>query len=165
MSLLTTVETQNYGLWLQSGAIFLSFVGVIISAGVARSVARRRATLDLIMAEQANEFLVKSRKAFIELRDAGHLVKWADPAHAASVEAFTIRTVLNRYELVAIGIGESTLNGRVYKEYARSTVVKDWTAAKPFITQMRQTTKTPTYYCEFENLAKKWANHDEVHHC
>ncbi|WP_315807316.1 MULTISPECIES: DUF4760 domain-containing protein [unclassified Bradyrhizobium] len=165
MDWLTTQEAQNIGLWLQSGAIFLSFIGVIISAGAIRSVARRRAMLDLIMAEQSNEFLIAERKKFIALRDAGHLVKWADPAQAGSAETFTIRTILNRYELIAIGIKERTLDKRVYREYARTTVVKDWTAVKPFVVQMRQTTQTPTYYCEFEKLARAWANHSETPHC
>lgn len=162
---LTQDQVQNFGLWLQSGAIFLTFIGVIISASVNRRIARRRATLDLIMGEQSTEPLLSIRQKFIAMRDGGGLVQWADLSKAASNETSTIRSTLNRYELVAIGIKEKTLDKRVYKEYARTTVVRDWIALKPFVMERRRTISTPTIYCEVEWLAKKWANSDEKKHC
>lgn len=165
MPWLTTDQVQNYGLWLQSGAIFLTFIGVIISASVTRRVARRRATLDLITSEQSTEPLLTIRKKFIELRDAGTLVQWADQTKASSTEAAAIRSVLNRYELLSIGIQEKTLDKRVYKEYARTTVVKDWIACKPFVMENRRIKSIPTFYCKFEKLAKKWATSEEKKHC
>jgi hypothetical protein len=74
-------------------------------------------------------------------------------------------SILNRYELVAIGINQRTLNGKIFKVFARSTVVKDWIACKPFVTQRRQSTSTPTLYIQFEDLAKKWATKEEKSHC
>jgi hypothetical protein len=165
MPWLTTDQIQNYGLWLQSGAIFLTFVGVIISAAVARGVARRRATLDLIMSEQSAELLVNIRQKFLALREIGHLVQWADPLQATSDESKTLRSILNRYELVAIGIKEATLDERVYKNYIRTTFVTDWIACKPFVVQRRQTTKNAKLYCECESLAKQWASEAEKSHC
>lgn len=143
----------------------MTFLGVIISAAVTRGVARRRATLDLIMSEQSTELLLTIRQRYLGLRAVGHMVNWADPDQAASDEASVLRSILNRYELVAIGINEKTLNARVYREYARTTVVKDWIACKPFVIQRRQSTSTPTLYCEFEKLAKTWANDSEKPHC
>jgi len=64
----------------------------------------------------------------------------------------------------AIGIREKTLNGRLYKRWTRTTLVKDWIACKPFVMQLRQNTSTPTFFCEFERLAKKWANRSEREH-
>lgn len=160
---LTQEQVQNYGLWLQSGAIFLTFLGVVISATVTRNVARRRATLDLIMSEQSQETLISNRKKFIALKKAGHLVKWADPEQADTDSASVLRAILNRYELVAIGINEKTLNERVYKNYGRTTVVGDWIDCKPFVMQRRQTKNNPKLYCEFEKLAKKWCKNGE--HC
>lgn len=75
-----------------------------------------------------------------------------------------MRTALNRYEIIAIGIRESTLNGRLYKRWLRTTVVKDWIACKPFVMQLRQNTQTPSLYCEYEWLAKKWALPEEKAH-
>jgi hypothetical protein len=163
--MLTTEQVQNYGLWLQSGAIFLTFCGVIISAAVTRGVARRRATLDLIMGEESNELILTTRQKYLELRAAGHMVQWADPAKASSDEAKILRSILNRYELISIGIHKKTLNEALYKVFARTGVVRDWIACKPFVTQRRQSTSSPKLYIEFEKLAKKWAKRDEKSQC
>jgi hypothetical protein len=157
MPWLTSDQIQNYGLWLQSGAIFLTFVGVITSALVTRGVARRRATLDLIMSEQSSELMIGIRQKYLALKIAGHMVQFAGPSQASSNEAATLRAVLNRYELVSIGIKEKTLNSRVYKSYNRSTFVTDWIACKPFVMQRRQTMNNPKIYSEYEYRAKKWA--------
>ena len=166
---LTTEEIQNYGLWLQSGAIVVSLLGVLvgvtITTGVNRKIARRRATLDLIMAQQSNDFLIRSRHDFIVLREAGNLVQWAVVDSVVTAQQTTLRAAINRYELIAIGIKQKTLDGSVYKSYARSGVIRDWLACKPWVMQMRQTYSTPAYYCEFEKLAKKWATREERKHC
>jgi len=117
------------------------------------------------MIDQSNEFLVKNRRRFIELREAGLLVQWADPTKVASEETNLLRATLNRYELIAIGLKEKTLDSDVYREYSRTTLVRDWIACKPFVTQTRQNTRVPTYYSELEKLAKKWAKRDEAEHC
>jgi len=158
-------EVQNYGLWLQSGAIFFSLMGVIIATRANRKIARRRATLDLIMTLQSNEFLVKQRQEFNALRDAGNIVQWAALDKASSPEQSTLRATMNRYELIAIGIKEKTIDGRVYKRYARSGVIQDWCACKPWVMQMRQNHSKPVYYCEVEALAKKWSTKAERDHC
>lgn len=162
---LTAAQIQVYGLWLQSGAIFFSLIGVILSISANRRIARRRATLDLLMEEQSNDFLFHSRLEFIALRQAGQLVQWAAPDKAASNEQGILRAALNRYEIIAVGIAEKTIDGRVYKRYVRTTLVQDWLACKPWVMQMRQNLKVPTYYCEIEKLAKKWANSEERKHC
>jgi Domain of unknown function (DUF4760) len=163
--MLTTEQVQNYGLWLQSGAIFLTLGGVLISAAVTRGVARRRANLDLIMGEESNELILTTRQKYLELRTAGHMVQWADPAKASTDEAKVMRSILNRYELIAIGIHKSTLNGALYKGFARTAVVRDWIACKPFVIQRRQSTSSPALYIQFERLAKNWAKGDEKKHC
>lgn len=163
--MLTAQQVQNYGLWLQSGAIFLTFCGVVISARVTRGVAKRRATLDLIMGEESNELILITRQKYLELREKGHMVQWADPAKASTDEAKIMRSILNRYELIAIGIHEGTLNRRLYKQFARTAVVRDWVACKPFVIQRRQSTSAPKLYIEFEKLAKKWANRAEKSQC
>jgi len=119
----------------------------------------------MIMMEQTNDFLLQTRRDFLQLRDAGNLVQWADPAKTATAETTVLRATLNRYELIAIGVEESTLDERVYREYHRTTLVRDWIAFKPFIIRRRENTHTPTYYCKFEALAKKWAKASELDQC
>jgi hypothetical protein len=164
MPALTTDQVQTYGLWIQTGAIVVSAIGVGVVAYTHRIVARRRATLDIIIQEQTHDGMLATRQKFIELRDAGHLVAWAAPEKAAAPETTVIRSTLNRYELVAIGISEKTINLRIYRRWCRTTLVRDWTACKPFVTQLRQNTNNPKFFCEIEALAKKWARGAERDH-
>jgi Domain of unknown function (DUF4760) len=126
-----------------------------------QKIARRRATLDVIMAHQFYPHIIADRRKFIALREQGHLAQWAAPEKASSDEAALIKTVLNHHELVAIGIRRKTLHKKIYKEWLRTGVVKDWIESKPFVAQLRHNTKNKKVFCEFESLAKKWANKSE----
>jgi hypothetical protein len=154
---------QTYGLWIQTGAILASAIAALLLILWTKKVACRRATLDLIMIEQTNRGHIRDRQQFIRLRDAGNLVHWAMVAQAASRETAIIRATLNRYELVAIGIFEGTLDNTIYYRWCRTTLVRDWIACKPFVTQLRHGNNA-AYFCEFEKLAKKWASRDEKPH-
>lgn len=124
----------------------------------------RRATLDIVLSEQTDPEHVEQRTRFVTLRDQGNLSQYADPQNTHGEESAIIRAVLNRYELVAIGISAGTLDSESYKKWCRTTLVKDWTCVKPLVMQLRHSGDTPTYYCEFEALAKKWANKEERRH-
>jgi len=116
------------------------------------------------MNEQTDPRTILERTNFVKLRDAGHLSKWADPANTHTEESATLRAILNQYELVAIGIKQSTIDEKVYKRWCRTTLVKDWAACKALVMQLRENEKVATYYCEFEKLAKRWASKDEKQH-
>lgn len=161
MPWLTTDQVQNYGLWLQSGAIFLTFVGVIISAGVTRNVARKRAILDMIGDEQTNPYLVATRTKYLKLRLAGHMVQYAKPELVDTDDAATVRSILNRYELIAVGIRNKTLHEKVYREFWRTTLVRDWIALKPYVMERRTLVNSPKAYEAFEALAVSWATKSE----
>jgi hypothetical protein len=151
-----------YGLCIQTGAIIVSAIGVIAIINWNVRIARRRATLDIVLNEQTHETPLAERTLFIKLKKAGNLVTWAAQDKYDSPESETIRAVLNRYELVAIGIKQSTLDGRIYKRWCRSTLVRDWAAVKPFVKEIRTANGMPKIYCEFEKLAVKWASPSEL---
>ena len=153
-----------YGLLIQSGAVLVSGIGVVVTLIWSKHIACLRATLDIVLTEQTDQGTIKNRTAFVALRDAGHLAKWADPQNTHGEEAATIRAVLNRYELVAIGIKKGALHEQSYRDWCRTTLVKDWTACKPLVIQRRQNDRTSTYFCEFEGLARKWAIGEEQNH-
>jgi hypothetical protein len=149
---------------LQSGAIVVSAIGIIISVIWSKVVAGRRATLDVLILEQTDLNHVEMRTQFVTLRDEGNLSKFADSSKTHGEGAQTIRAVLNRYELVAVGISSGSLDKKSYMKWCRSTLVKDWTFAKAFITQIRTNSANPEIYIEFEKLAKKWATKEEKSH-
>jgi hypothetical protein len=154
---------QYYGLWIQSGAIVASGVAVIITMLVQRGIARRRATLDFIVMQQTAPTMTDQRQKFVELREKGNLQQWATKSGIASPEATLIRSTLNIYELIAIGIANHTLDEEIYRRWYRTTYVKDWIELKGFVGQY-QKDYNPTLFCEYEALAKKLANTDEAKH-
>jgi hypothetical protein len=150
-----------YGLCAQAGAIIASALGVIAIISWNVRIARRRATLDIVLNEQTHDIVIKERTQFITLKRKGDLSAWAASDKVNEPEVETIRAILNRYELVAIGIKKSTLDPGIYRRWCRTTLVEDWRAIKPFVVQIRTKNSVPTLYCEFESLAKKWANPSE----
>lgn len=161
---MTADEAQFYGLCVQTGAIVASAIGVSASIFWNIRVSRRRATLDIVINEQTHETPIKERTAFVKLKSDGDLAKWAASNNQGAEESVSIRAVLNRYELVAIGISEGTIDANLYKKWCRSTLVNDWQAVKPFVLQLRANTRIWKTYCEFEALAKRWATRDELPH-
>jgi hypothetical protein len=152
---------QTYGSWIQTGAICLSAIAAFFLILWTQRIACRRATLDLIMHQESDLGQIKERRSFIDLRDKGNLLQYAALDKASSVEAASIRATLNRYELVAIGISRKTLDAKLYLRWCRTTLAKDWIACKPFVMQLRQNGGRNTFYCEFETLARKWAEKAE----
>jgi hypothetical protein len=52
----------------------------------------------------------------------------------------------------------------LYKRSYRTTLVADWISLKPFVMEIRRISQTPTFFCEFEYLAKKWCTGPERPH-
>lgn len=154
-----------YGLWIQTGAIVVSAIGIVATLLWQKKIACRRATLDIVLSEETDPRTLGQRTKFTQLRDAGHLAKWADPNNTHTPESAVLRAVLNRYELVAIGIKQGTIDEESYKRWCRTTLVKDWIECRPFVMQLRSNAKNPAYYCEVERLATDWAKRDERPHC
>jgi hypothetical protein len=152
---------QTYGIWIQTGAICLSAIAAIILIYWTKRVACRRATLDLIMSDETNSGQIEHRRKFIALREKGNLIQWLMPANVASDELATVRAMLNRYELVAIGIFEGSIDAKMYKRWCRTTYVADWLALRTFVMQLRHDTGNHKYFREYESLAKKWATKAE----
>jgi len=150
-----------YFLIAQAIAIALSAIGVIATIVWNRIVARRRATMDALMAEQTNETLLKFRSEFVEASRTGTLHRAIEKDAWYTPQSFYFISTCNRYELVAIGIGEGTIDEGIYKRYWRTTLVTDWIKAKPAIATLRNRLNHNALYCDFEALARKWATLEE----
>lgn len=123
-------------------------------------IARRRATLDIMMVEQTNPDWIQMRREFVRLKERGHLSQWAAPDKATSEEFTVIKSYLNRYEIISIGVRRGTLSERIYKEWWRTAFVEDWIAVKPLVLEIRNR-HSPKFFIEYEWLAKRWASIDE----
>lgn len=138
--------------------LFVGIIGAVVAAwGVLtqRAVARRRATLDLISSLERDSDVIRARSKFIELtKREGGLALYADLTNESAEETQYIRTVLNEFELFAIGIQRGIIDFELYKRWNRSNVVRYWTHAAPFIYQLRARTKNDALYHEFEELVR-----------
>lgn len=146
---------------------YLPFIGATIAALVAwwnvdrtfkanRVIAKKKATMDLILLEQTNDYILRKRNAFLKLKKQGDLVKWADPKFRASDQAGCIATVINKYEMIAIGIENDSMCEDIYYSWFASTLVSDWEELCTFIGELRRRSKNYNLYIKFEKLALRW---------
>lgn len=157
----TLQELASYGPVFQVGAIVVSLLVAAITISYNTRIARRRATLDLLINEQTHETSVRHRTDFETIKEGGNILQWVSPANLKSDQLQTIRSSLNRHELIAIGIKGRAIDAKLYKRWFRTGLVEDWISFKALIIHIREETKTPSIYCEFEWLAKKWADRNQ----
>lgn len=147
---------------VQVGAIVLSLIVAAIAVWVNIVLARRRATLDLLLMETSNTHWLDVRNKFIELKKDPPLSQWAHPNKRLSAQFGVIRAYLNRYEIISIGIQEGTISTRIYRRWWRSALVEDWIKVKDLVAQIRKEAGHQKVFIEFEKLAKQWANPSEL---
>ena len=153
---------STIGLVAQTIIVPVSFIGVILTIFWQQKIAKRRATLDTILRQQSDTVLLEQGKIFTALRNSDNIAQYALPENASSPSALSIMAALNLSELIAIGISEKIIDERIYKRYHRTEYVHDWIGCKPFVEELRRQSGNPTYYCEIEALATKWAKDDEL---
>ncbi len=138
----------------------------IVSIKANKKIARQRATLDLIERSESTEYYQATYQAFTQVRkDAAgfdQLINATNPQ--VTEQRQKVISYLNHYELLAIGIYQGVLDKGLYKRFMRSTVVRDWHEAEPFINHLRRPTpdsgsevSASKAYSNFERLAKEWA--------
>jgi len=140
--------------------VVFAAVGVVATIVWNRIVTRRRATIDILLADQTNFELLKVRAEFA--RHNGSFDPLFDRSTWFTPESFFLISICNRYELVAIGIQEGIVDERLYKKTWRTTLVRDWIRLRSGIISRRNQANHPAMFCEFETLAKRWANASEM---
>jgi Domain of unknown function (DUF4760) len=143
----------NVGAFLLVGSL-----GAIVSVwGVTtqRAIARRRATLDHIAHSERDGDVIAARKKFIAAaKNPGGLALWADEDKEQTEEAQAIKSVLNEFELIAIGIQRGIIDYELYRRWNKSSVVRYWSNSAPFIFSLRSRLKNDAIYHEFEEMAR-----------
>lgn len=163
-ALRTIDQCFDYGSYLQVGAIIVSIIVATVIVKTHRSIARKRAILDFIVHEQTDQDMIKARKTFVKLKKTGNLVQYATENNVAKDQTTTIRAILNIYELAAIGIKKGAYDEEIYKDWCRTTAVRDWIAVKEFV-KAAQGNFNSEIYVEFQALAIKWADEKERKSC
>jgi hypothetical protein len=154
-------NSSSYGLIIQSFAVLISALGVVAIIVWNVLVTRRRTTVEMLLAEQTKPELLDLRSKFLAAAKEGKLESLVTLDKIYSPESFCLISTLNRYDLVAIGISEKTIDEKIYKRYWRSSFVQDWIRCKKAVTQWRQTREDPNLFSDVEQLAHKWARPKE----
>jgi hypothetical protein len=141
----------------QLAAVIVSAIGIIATIIWNRTMIRRRATLDMLLAEQTNEVLLKMQSDLRQAHATNDLISYAEQEKWYTPDAFFLPSTLNRYDLMAIGIAEGIVDRRLLKKYWRASFVMTWIGCKDCVRRRREIRGDLTLYSDFENLALKWA--------
>ncbi len=147
---------QTYGPVLTGGAVIVS---AIVGLGVLftnRGIARRRATLDLILHIESDGELIEARNKFTEIKKSTiRSSTYGKEEQRASPEAEHIRTVLNINELVAVSIQEGVIDEKVFRRWFNSAFIDDYKSMTGYIEETRKW-RNAHVFKELEGLATRW---------
>jgi hypothetical protein len=147
--------------FLQSVTIVVSAIGVIATIVWNRIVTRRKTTIEMMLLEQTNPYLLEIRSKYLEIVKSDRFMEMGGREHWLSPHAFPLVSTLNQYEIIAIGINEGTIDAGIYKRYWRTTLVRDWRRCRGMVECNREEFHNPRHFEEFEALAKRWATVEE----
>lgn len=147
---------------------FLAPAAIAISAIVAyrvahstiktnRSVARKRATIDVILKLESEPSYQQSISTFQDIRDSGRMLSLLSPTSQRDKEAFMdIVNFVNHYELICCGIMEDTLDELFYFHWYRGAFLKHWSQLRPFIEELRTKENNDKLAVRFQLFAESW---------
>ncbi|MBK4215720.1 DUF4760 domain-containing protein [Paracoccus caeni] len=171
--------------WISAYAPLISMGGVLVSALVAwlvahlhiknarriaeqnvaeqRRIARRRTTLEFISKREWDSDYLHNRMEFNRLKNDVEtgLEFWVRDNQKNSPQLNVIRTILNDYELVAIGVLEEDLDDDLYRSWYKSTLINDFDKCRNAIETLRARLQNEQIFCRFEALAARWKQHSD----
>lgn len=104
----------------------------------ARTLARNKATLDLIEKKESTDYYRRINETSSQLRQSQGFTHLNDPRTPEDrSDRQAIIDHLNHYEMVAIGIRDDLLDARLYRAWMEGAFVRDWNAASPWIQRER----------------------------
>lgn len=100
------------------------------------------------------------RDQFNELCNSGRLAATlpAILAHESGDDLDILRTVLNRYEYIAMAIKTKAMNEYIVYRMWKSSTLEDWNHLKPVVEALRVSKGNPDLFCDFEWLIKRWSD-------
>ena len=149
---------ETIGFWIQTGAVTLSAIAAVLVIGHNGRMARRRATIDLIIGlEKDEEYNQKYASVSKLIKNNACLVNYADYIDQEHDDLENVRFVMNRLEFIAQGIRKNAFEEEIYKDLNYSNYLKLWNAVKPLIMEIRRINgNKETLFQEMEWLANRW---------
>lgn len=148
----------------------VAFLSFIVSAIIAlralrntRSVARQKATLDLIEKRESTEHYRAISRTYFELQSGPGFMHLVDPTPDDKPLRKSVFDYLNHYEIIAIGIRQDILDERIYRAWMEGAFVRDWNVASEFIQRQRWKHADGTWqyrasiYENYQHVACRWS--------
>ncbi len=147
--------------------------GVVVAIGLAwvnirnaRSIARLKATLDLIEKVESSEHYRKRHETFRSIRTEGRFAALENPGDAQTkAQRYEVVEYLNHYELVALGILNRVLDEGMYRKWMAGPFVRDWNAAAAWIQSERWKLEDngmwsyrAATFGNYQTMARRWSS-------
>ncbi len=150
---------ESYGFWVQTGAIILSAIMAILAIVHNGKMARKHTTIDVLLQENQDKELIAAKFVVFNLaRDPNNSfvdIYFKEKEQQSDMYK-QITMLLNRYEFIAQSIHNKAFEEKIYKEMQYTNITRMWDRVCPLIYEIRQRQNAPTFYQEFEWLAKRW---------
>jgi hypothetical protein len=134
-----------------------------------RSVARQKATLDLIEKRESTEHYRDLSRTFFELQKGPGFLHLVAPTDADRPVRKKVFDYLNHYEIIAIGLRQNILDEKIYRAWMEGAFVRDWNAAADFIQRERwkcdhagQWQYRNSIYRNYGHLAQRWSKEARI---
>ena len=148
---------ETIGFWIQTSILCLSVIVAVVVIWHNGRIARRRATVDMIINEQRDTEYNKHFRRIMQLLTNGkRLIDLAEPQESDSEDLISVRFILNRLEFIAQGIRQGAFEEQIYKDLTYSDVMWLWKEVRPLVEEIRRKRNVQTYYQELEWLATRW---------
>lgn len=136
----------------------LGVVVAVVSVITAKIIARRKQTIDALMAGRNDKGLLDGLACVAKLhnKDDANMRSFAKPERRNEQETEQLLFVLNHWEYVAIGIRKGIYDDNMYRLATHGTATGLYSKARPFIEALRQNHARPMIFAEFEHLAERW---------
>jgi hypothetical protein len=144
--------------WAAVGVAVVGGAIAYFSVQTQRDIARRRASLDLLMKTVTDPAFNKVTDEY--LATVGAAVKSGTPIRELLKNAGQSRTVaqyLNAMDLIAVGIRTGVLNEEVCFNFWCDEVVRAYTETKDLIEALRVDDGNPFAFIDLEKTATRWS--------
>lgn len=132
---------------------FLAAVVAVAGIITQRVITRRSHTLDYLSQVDNDRDIIAARKIFIKVTaDDCDSLQYAKSDKYDTVEAESLRLVLNEHERMAIALQFGVLDRTFVTRHCRGLLIRDWQLAAPFIYRLRAETRSNLIYHEFEDM-------------
>ncbi|WP_199823745.1 DUF4760 domain-containing protein [Labrenzia sp. OB1] len=140
-------------------AALVTFFGIAIN----RATTIKRGTIELMLRAESDRELLDAHAKFNSLYNSNErsLKQYAHSDRHASNDCEQIRRSLNHLELIAIGIHNGTISAKIFEQWYKKGLVKQWDMAREFVFELRSQTGRETLYKNLEELSEIYSENNK----